>query len=99
MLRVSHQHVRDYGSIPNALNNGPSAAATVSYTVRWHGVQRRRNVHNTTLHVAGLFLDTNATIHMTGRNDATGFTFTTSSDDQQAASAQLGHERNGVFFD
>lgn len=97
-LNVSHQHVRDFGNIPNALKNGSSAAATVSYAIRWHGVKQRRRVNNSTLHVSGLFLDTGATIRWTGHNNATGFTFTSEDEGQKVVAAQLGHERNGVFF-
>lgn len=93
-----HQHVRDFFSIPNSLNNGPSDPAVVSYAVKWHGVKQRRQVNNSDLHVAGLFLDTDATIHWTGKNQATGFTFSSHAAGQQAISAQIGHERNGVFF-
>lgn len=97
-LRVSDQDVRDFGSIPNALNNGPSAPATVSYAIHWHGVKRRRHVHNETFHVEGLFLDTDAHMEWTGQNHTTGFTFTTKPKGQTAVIAQIGHERNGVFF-
>jgi hypothetical protein len=89
--------LRDFFNIPNAVNNGDSAAATVSYTIHWQQVKRRRQVHNAHLHVAGLFLDTDATIEWTGRN-ALGFTFTADAAGQTVVSAQLGHERNGVFF-
>jgi len=98
-LSMSGQHVRDFGSILNSLGNGPNAPATVSYTIHWHGVRQRRQVHNETLHVAGLFLDTGAHIEWTGRNEATGFTFTADTAGQHVVSAQIGHERNGVFFD
>lgn len=97
-MRVTDQHVRDMFNIPNALNNGPTDPATVSYSIHWHGVKQRRHVHNSELHVAGLFLDTNATIHWTGRNNVTGFTFESHAAGQHTISAQLGHERNGVFF-
>lgn len=96
-IRVQDLVLRDFFSIPNAINNGDSVAATVSYTIHWHGVKQRRQVHNEDLHVAGLFLDTEATIAWTGRN-ALGFTFTADAAGQTVVSAQLGHERNGVFF-
>jgi hypothetical protein len=97
-LEVEDQSVFDFGSIPNALNNGTHVTATVSYAITWHTIKKRRQVHNSTLHVAGTFLDTDARIEWSGRN-ANGFHFTASSHDQQAVIAQLGHERNGVFFD
>jgi hypothetical protein len=97
-LHIADLHISDFGSIPNAINNGPADPAVVSYTIDWHGVKSRRQVHNEDLHVAGLFLDTDATIEWTGHNAATGFTFVADSSGQTVISAQLGHERNGVFF-
>lgn len=97
-MSIANQQVGDYGSIPNSINNGSFDPSTVSYSIHWHGVKQRRQVHNADLHVAGLFIDTDAHIDWTGRNNATGFTFTSDPSGQQAISAQLGHERNGVFF-
>jgi hypothetical protein len=96
-LQVANQSVRDYYNIPNSLNNGDSVAATVSYTIHWDGVTGRRQVRNTDLRVAGLFVDTAATIEWSGSN-ANGFAFTSSPVGQTTISAQIGHERNGVFF-
>ena len=89
--------VPDYFNILNALNNGDPADGSVSFTVDWHGVKGRRNVRNQDLHVAGLFVDTGATIQWTGSN-ALGSTFTSNPAGQTVISAQVGHERNGVFF-
>ena len=61
-------------------------------------MKRRRHVHNEKLHVAGLFLDTQAHIDWTGHNHKTGFTFTSHDKGQTVVSAQIGHLRNGVFF-
>ena len=94
---VLEQHVRDFFNIPNSLNNGSSVSAAVSYSIRWHGVKNRRHVHNEDFHVAGLFLDTHATIDWTGHN-ANGFHFASDDEGQTTISAQIGHERNGVFF-
>jgi hypothetical protein len=97
-MHITDQHIPDFGSIPNAIGGGSSDPGIVSYDIRWHGVKRRRQVHNADFHVAGLFVDTDASIQWTGHNLATGFTFTSSAAGQHAISAQLGHERNGVFF-
>jgi hypothetical protein len=96
-LRVTNQHIEDYFSIGNALSDGDSVPATVSYTVHWHSVKQRRQVRDEALQVAGLFLDTDASIQWTGSNSQ-GFTFTADAAGQTVISAQLGHERNGVFF-
>jgi hypothetical protein len=96
-LKVEDQAVLDYFSLPNALNNGAHVAATVSYSITWQNVHNRRQVHNTDLQVAGLFLDTDASIRWSASN-ANGFHFTASPEGQSVVVAQLGHERNGVFF-
>lgn len=96
---MTNQHVRDWYSILGSLADGPSEPAVVSYAIHWHGVRRRRHVRNETLHVAGLFLDTHATIEWTGHDATSGFTFTANAAGQSVVSAQIGHERNGVFFD
>jgi hypothetical protein len=96
-LTVANQQVLDYYSIPNALGDGPHEAATVSYAITWSNAHNRRQVSNTDLHVAGLFLDTDAHIAWSGSN-ASGFHFTSSPEGQQTIVAQIGHERNGVFF-
>jgi hypothetical protein len=89
--------IPDYGSILNALNDIEPTDGTVSFTLHWNGVKGRRQVQNDTLHVAGLFLDTDATILWTGSN-AHGSAFTADVAGQTVISAQIGHERNGVFF-
>lgn len=96
-LHVEGLSARDFFNIPNALNNGGSLGATASFTIHWHGVTSHRHVRNDTLHVAGLFLQTHATIEWTATN-AHGFTFTADKGGQTAVAAQLVHLRNGVFF-
>jgi hypothetical protein len=99
-LRVDDLALTDFFDIPNALSNGAlkgSSPATVSFDIHWSGVIERRQVRNADLHVAGLFLTTGASIRWTGTN-AQGFTFTSDAAGQTVVSAQIGHERNGVFF-
>ena len=97
-LQVTNQHVRDFFNIPNAINNGASDSATVSYAINWFNVKGRRQVDNSDLHVSGLFLDTDARITWSGTDNATGFSFTTDAAGQTVISAQIGHESNGSFF-
>ena len=95
--QLSDVSARDFFSIPNSLNNGASARASASFAIQWSGVKDRRQVHNDTLHVSGLFLDTGATMQWSASNDQ-GFSFASDDDGQTVVSAQIGHERNGVFF-
>lgn len=96
-MRFTDQAVMDFGSIPNALANGSSVPATVTYDLEWSDVLQRTQVRDDTKGYAGLFLQTNATITWTAQA-ANGFTFSSHAGGQSTAFAQLGHEHNGVFF-
>lgn len=96
-MRIADQAVFDFGSIPNALGNGPSVVGTVTYDLEWHGVLQKSQFSDATQGYAGLFLQTNATINWSASN-ANGFSFASDAAGQTTAFAQLGHERNGVFF-
>ena len=101
-LQVSNAPILDYGSIPNALFGGGPAvvAGVVSFKVEWHGVQQRLNIRNTDPvfgGYAGEFVRNAAQMQWTAKvgdllfeSDALG----TSS----SVFAEIGHERNGVFF-
>jgi hypothetical protein len=96
-MHVEEQDVLDFGSIPNALNNGPSVAARVSYELDWSGVLQRTQVHDPVQGYEGLFLQTNATITWRA-HAANGFRFTSDAEGQSTVFAEVGNERNGVFF-
>jgi hypothetical protein len=101
---VSHDlHIEDYGNIVNAINNGPSTPATVSFDIKWSGLVNRVTVDASnnsgfgSHDWGGRFAVTGAAAQWTG--STTGFSFTS---DPAATSktlfAIIGHERNGVFF-
>lgn len=96
-LDVSRLHLEDYFTLANALADGKSVAAQVSFKIHWQGVTKRTRVHDPSLHVAGLFLDTGAHITWEGQN-AQGFEFESHSAGQKVVFAQIAHERNGAFF-
>jgi hypothetical protein len=96
-MHFTDQSVMDFGSIPNALSNGPGVPARVTYDLEWSGVLERTQIRDATQGYAGLFLNTNATISWTAQAD-NGFSFTSNAVGQSTAFALLGHERNGVFF-
>jgi hypothetical protein len=101
-LSVADLHLGDYTNIPNSLSNGaivPVIDAAISFTVNWFGAQDHQIVNNPApdFRVAGLFVDTGASIEASASN-ANGFHFTTDSAGQTAVTAKIGHERNGVFF-
>jgi len=101
-LQVSNAPILDYGSLWNALFGGgpPPVPGTVSVRVDWQGVNQRLNIRNTDPvygGFAGEFVRNAAQMQWTAtvgdllfESDALG----TSS----SAFAEIGHERNGVFF-
>jgi hypothetical protein len=90
--------VPDYHDFVNSLLGAGSVPAVVSFDVRWHDIQSRRNRNEPDFGFAGEFVVTGASIEWSARQ--TGFSF--QSDPASTSStvyAIVGHERNGVFFD
>jgi hypothetical protein len=90
----------------NWITTRPPVDAVVSYTIRWGGVNARIDVVDfedtglTTNHrFAGRFIEDTATVEWSVSVPSMGFTF---SSDPAATSksvfAEIGRERNGVFF-
>jgi hypothetical protein len=101
-LQVTDLDVDDYFSIGNALFGPPGneVSGNASYAITWGSSpsSRRVDVRNTTDRFVGSYLvNENAAITWEASNQ-TGFRFASSPDGAQVVSAQLGHERNGVFF-
>ena len=95
-LRVSGKTIRDFGSIPNALANGPSVTAVVSYDMQWSGNTQRGTFRNSGEHFAlEPFVRTGASVSWTGSSSLGNFTSTAVT---KVNFAQLAHETNGVFF-
>jgi hypothetical protein len=98
-MRVSNADVEDYHTLKNALLDGPSDPASVSFVIRWQGVKARVEVNDFDLGFAGQFIEDSATVEWSASIPSTGFSFTS---DPAATSktvfAEIGAERNGVFF-
>jgi hypothetical protein len=102
VLQVSNAPILDYGNIGNALFGGgpPAVPGTVSCKVDWHGVHQRVNIRNTD-HVyggfAGEFVRNAAQMQWTAK--VGDFVFESDALGTSSSSfAEIGHERNGVFF-
>ena len=101
-LQATNAPILDYGNIVNALfGGGPSPVpGVVSFKVEWRGVHERLNIRNTDSVFGGFggeFIRNSAQMQWSARvgdlvleSDALG----TSS----SSFAEIGHERNGVFF-
>jgi hypothetical protein len=93
-MHVADLDVEDYGNVVNALQDGPSVEATVSFDVSWNGVNERVKIRNHTTDFAGEFIRNSATLVWSA--EEAGFSF--QSDSHPAGFATIGHERNGSFF-
>ncbi len=96
-LAVSNLAVEDYHDLANALKDGPSVPATVSFHVAWSSMTRRVKIRDTSSGFAGQFVENTATIAWSATE--AGFSF--QSDPASTSTsmfAEVGKERNGVFF-
>jgi hypothetical protein len=96
-LVVNNLAMEDYFNIVNALNDGTSNRATASFEIHWAPGMKRFKVRDDATGMAGEFVKNSATmawsVESAGQAYLSGPAETSSS-----VSAQVGHERNGVFF-
>ena len=102
VMAANNVPILDYQDIGNALFGGgsPPIPGTVSFNVVWSGVSERLNIRNTDPvygGFAGEFVRNNAQMEWTatvGDYQFVSAALATSS----SSFAEIGHERNGVFF-
>jgi len=93
-LHVEDLEVEDYGNVVNALQDGPSVEAEVSFDVNWSGGHGSSKVRNHDLRFRGEYIHDTATLVWSAEEH--GFSF--QADSLASGFAEIGHERNGVFF-
>jgi hypothetical protein len=102
VVEARHVPIFDYGAIPNALFGGGPAAVPghVSYRVAWSGVTDRLHIKNSDPiygGFAGEFVRNSA--QMEWRATVGDFHFVSAPMATSSSTfAELGHERNGIFF-
>lgn len=98
-MSVTDLEIEDYHDLCNALADGHSVEAEVSFDVEWHDAVAKKRMRNAAAdqRFTGLFSQTAATVEWSAHED--GFEFRS---DPAATSttvyAEVGEERNGVFF-
>jgi hypothetical protein len=92
-LHVRDLDVEDYGNVVNALKDGPSVPASVDLEVAWSGGHRKR-VRNADQKFVGEYIRDTATLTWS----ASEHEFVFRSDPLNSGFAEIGSERNGVFF-
>ena len=93
-LHVADLDVEDYGNVVNALQDGQSVEASVSFDVDWSGVDERVKIRNSNADFGGQYVRNTATL--TWSAEESGFSF--ESDPLASDFAEIGQERNGAFF-
>ncbi|MGQ0568117.1 MAG: hypothetical protein ACT4P5_01100 [Armatimonadota bacterium] len=96
-MRVARIPMPDQQDIVNALHNGPSIPATVSYDVRWRGPGRRKRIRSAQHKFSAVIVENTSTIQWEAALDGV----TLKSDPASASKnvySLIGRERNGMFF-
>lgn len=96
-LIVTDLAALDYFSIPNAFSRGASATARVSFQMHWAPGNKRQKIRDTVNGFDADFVLNTATMAWTA---ITGGNVLQSGPEHTSFSlfAEVGHERNGVFF-
>jgi hypothetical protein len=96
-FHVSDLDVEDYHDVVNALNDGPSLDASVSWDIQWNHPMGRTKIRDTQNNFAGDFVQNVARIAWSGSTAAATFVSDPAGTSNNKFSL-LAHERNGVFF-
>jgi hypothetical protein len=96
-MRAHDLEVEDYFDVVNALQDGPSVPARVSYDIRWRHELDRSKVTDADNDFEAWLIQTEATIRWAARTE--GFSFHSGpAAASNTAFAVIGRERNGSFF-
>jgi len=94
-MHAKHLRTQDFVSLPKAISGGPSTPARVSFNVAWKGGGDPVPFRSDTDGFRGAYIEDTATIRWSAHGD--GFRFQ-SDPDTTSEFAEIGTERNGVFF-
>ncbi|HEV2235347.1 MAG TPA: hypothetical protein VGR57_01690, partial [Ktedonobacterales bacterium] len=96
-MRLNDFDLEDYHTLKNAILDGPSVPASVSFTFQWSGVLQRVEESSTTEMYRGHFIHDRATVAWTAQEQ--GFRFVSDPAETSTTTfAEIGRERSGVFF-
>lgn len=95
--RQSDLDLVDAFNLANALAEGPTVPARVSFDVGWSATSPAKAVRNDTHGFVGEFRDSRAAIAWSGSTDASRFV-SAPADTSKPIYGFIGRERNGVFF-
>ena len=99
-LSAANVSVSDFFTIPNSILHGaivPPVPATVSFSVHWGGARNRVKLRDPVNGFAGEFVENSAS--MTWSASSAGLSYQSGGEDTSVSVfAEVGLERNGVFF-
>jgi hypothetical protein len=96
-MHVTGVDLEDYFDLANALRDGPSVPGEASVEVIWKDQKRRVSIRDETNQFAGQFVENHAQMSFTART--ANFIFNSDPiGTSRSLFAEVGHERNGVFF-
>ncbi len=96
-MKLSDVELRDHFNVPNSLLRGPSVPADLSFHMRWSGVLQRVHLHDEQNTFDAHVIEDTATMALSASTQ--GFTFVSDpADTSTTIFAEIGSERNGVFF-
>jgi hypothetical protein len=96
-LALRNLDEEDYHNLHNALLDGPSDPASVSYRMRWKAIAPATTVTDSVHGFTGRFRISTVTIEWSARTGSFEFVSDPASQSVNVMSV-MGHERNGVFF-
>jgi hypothetical protein len=96
-LIVDDLDVEDYHDVVNAILDGPSLEAEVSFRARWHGARHRRHVRDAKQRFELQAVQTFATVEWTGRSGSVIYK-SDPAETSRTEFAELAFERNGSYF-
>ena len=96
VMDVRNLETEDYHDLVNAILDGPSLEAIVSFRVEWTGSQNRQRFHNVPQQYDGNMILNSASCAWSGETSEARYV----SDPGSSVSiyAQVGQMRNGAFF-
>jgi hypothetical protein len=98
-LTINNLALQDFRTLANALTGGPGVPATVSYEIEWRGELARVDVRDTVNRFVGHFIEDTATIAWTAAVPQKNFRFVSDpANTSTTVFAEIGRDRNGVFF-
>jgi len=102
VMRLDDLHLADHFTVPNSLGGDPKAAvaATLDLDVRWHGNGARIDVRDPANSRVGRYIHDVATMRWSATVGSFRFEAHAgrSDDPSMTGFAQIGRQRNGVFF-